>query len=49
LDHGDNSASSTEVPCAVDALSVDSETKAKLNETEAKLCAVEELKGQAGK
>ncbi|PAN16602.1 hypothetical protein PAHAL_3G070900 [Panicum hallii] len=48
LDHGDNSASSTEVPCAVDALSVDSETKAKLNETEAKLCAVEELKGQAG-
>ncbi|RLN27619.1 mitotic spindle checkpoint protein MAD1-like [Panicum miliaceum] len=48
LDHRDNSASSTKVPCAVDTLSVDSETKTKLNETEDKSWAVEELKGQAG-
>ncbi|OEL26314.1 hypothetical protein BAE44_0012667 [Dichanthelium oligosanthes] len=48
LDHGDNSASSTKVPCVVNTLAVDTEAEPKLNETEDWLRAVEELKGEAG-
>nr|CAB3463466.1 unnamed protein product [Digitaria exilis] len=48
LSHGDYSASSKKVSCAVNTLAADSETKPKINETEDWLQTVEELKGQDG-
>lgn len=55
LGHGDYSASSTKVLRMVNTLAVDNEAKhtiealrAELQNTQAKLQAVEELKGQSG-